>query len=173
MVFGSFGKPPPFLDCRQLKVQVKPEDLFAPVQRIGGETGWYFGTWLWRARGFVDSLLGGVGMRRGRRHPVNVRVGDHLDFWLVEAFEPDRQLRLMAEMKLPGRAWLEFLVEENGDGAILRQTAAFYPAGIGGLLYWYALYPVHMLIFARMPRNIARAALTESASRMAGVDGLV
>jgi hypothetical protein len=168
MPFRIASKPAPFLDSRELKLNLTAEEVFQPIQRIGGETGWYFGNLLWQVRGFVDSVLGGVGMRRGRAHPLEIRVGDHLDFWLVEAFEPNRQLRLMAEMKLPGRAWLEFLIEDDEYGCILKQTAAFYPTGVGGLLYWYALYPVHMLIFAQMIRNIARAAVKTSVVEATG-----
>ncbi|MBE0566487.1 MAG: DUF2867 domain-containing protein, partial [Krumholzibacteria bacterium] len=113
---------------------------------------------LWRARGALDLLAGGVGLRRGRSHPREVRVGDVLDFWRVEAVEPDRLLRLRAEMKLPGRAWLEFAVEPRPGGSLISQTAVFDPVGLGGLLYWYALYPVHELVFRDMLRGIARAA---------------
>lgn len=136
-----------------------PAAAFAPIRRIGGQTGWYWGNWLWRLRGFLDLLVGGVGMRRGRRDPEHLAPGDTLDFWRVEAFEPDRLLRLSAEMKLPGRAWLQFEVTPRPDGGSeIRQTAIFDPVGLGGLLYWYALYPLHRLIFARMLRAIARAA---------------
>lgn len=96
------------VDSRTTEVDVSPQAAFAPIQRIGGQTGWYYGDWLWRMRGFLDLLVGGVGVRRGRRDPVNIRVGDALDFWRVEAYEPGRLLRLRAEMKVPGRAWLEF-----------------------------------------------------------------
>ena len=137
---------------------VPTEAAFAPIQRIGGKTGWYYGNWLWRLRGVLDRFVGGVGLRRGRRDPVDLRNGEALDFWRVEAFEPDRLLRLQAEMKLPGRAWLEFEVTATEGGSIIRQTAVFEPIGLAGLLYWYALYPLHRLVFAGMLRGIARFA---------------
>ena len=149
------------VDSRQVTVNVSPEIAFRPIRRIGGETGWYYGDWLWRARGFVDLLFGGVGIRRGRRDPDSMQVGDALDFWRVEEFTDHRWLRLRAEMKLPGRAWLEFDVEPRGSGASIRQTAIFDPLGLAGLAYWYALYPVHKLIFSGMLRRIA--ALAENA----------
>ncbi len=152
------------LDSRTAKVQASLAASFAPIQRIGGDTGWYYGDFLWRLRGFIDLLVGGVGVRRGRRDPVRIRVGDALDFWRVEAFEPDRLLRLQAEMRVPGRAWLEFEVTSDDDGSTIRQTAIWDPAGLFGLAYWYALYPIHSLMFAGMLRNIARAVRKEPAS---------
>jgi hypothetical protein len=146
------------VDSRTVRVKAPPEVAFEPVQGIGGETGWYFANLLWRVRGFLDLLVGGVGLRRGRRHPRQLTPGDALDFWRVEAFEPGRLLRLFAEMKLPGRAWLQFEVEGDAAGSTLRQTAIFDPLGVAGLLYWYAFYPVHRLIFAGMLRNLARSA---------------
>ena len=146
------------VDSRTTVVDVSVEKAFAPIQRIGGKTGWYYGNWLWQVRGFLDLLVGGVGVRRGRRDPVNLTVGDAVDFWRVESFEPDRLLRLSAEMKVPGRAWLEFEVTSNGDSSTIRQTAIFDPVGLFGLSYWYALYPLHQFVFAGMLRNIARAA---------------
>ena len=113
---------------------------------------------MWKLRGYADLLLGGVGMRRGRRDPHSVIVGDPLDFWRVEAFEPNRRLRLAAEMKVPGRAWLEFEAVPDGTGTTLHQTAVFEPMGLWGLLYWYSLVPVHGFIFGGMLRNIAAAA---------------
>ena len=121
------------VDRRQIHVAVDADRAFVPIERIGGERGWYFGTWLWRIRGAVDLLMGGVGMRRGRRDPEAPAVGDALDFWRVEAYEPGRRLRLAAEMKLPGRAWLEFDVEPAASGAIVHQTAVFEPVGLSGL----------------------------------------
>jgi uncharacterized protein DUF2867 len=163
---SSGGAPPPadtrfggrLLERRQIHVAVDADRAFGPIARIGGERGWYFGTWLWRIRGAVDLLMGGVGMRRGRRHPDVPAVGDVLDFWRVEAYEPGRRLRLAAEMKLPGRAWLEFDVEPVAGGAIVHQTAVFEPVGLSGLIYWYALLPVHTVIFGGMLRAIARHA---------------
>ena len=146
------------VDRQQAFVNVEPARAFDPVQRIGGDQGWYFATWLWYLRGFVDLLLGGVGMRRGRRHPVDVRPGDPLDFWRVEAFEEHRLLRLQAEMKVPGRAWLQFEVQPVEGGSQITQTAIFDPLGLGGLLYWYGLYPIHYLIFKRMLKGIVKQA---------------
>ncbi len=145
------------VDSRSARVARAPREAFEPVRRIGGETGWYYGNWLWRLRGFLDLLVGGVGVRRGRRDPERLVPGDALDFWRVEAVEPDALLRLSAEMKLPGRAWLQFEVEPDGDGSLLRQTAIFDPRGLLGLAYWYALYPLHLLVFAGMLRGIVEA----------------
>jgi uncharacterized protein YbjT (DUF2867 family) len=134
-------------------------DLFATVAGIGGERGWYVTPVLWSVRGWVDKLIGGVGMRRGRRHPDELWVGDAVDFWRVEAVEPDRLVRFSAEMKLPGKAWIEWVIEPVDDGGShLTQRAIFYPRGLTGRLYWYSLIPFHALIFARMARRIAVAA---------------
>lgn len=148
------------VDSRTITVTVPPEQAFAPIRRIGGRTGWYYGNWLWSVRGFLDLLVGGVGVRRGRPDPDSLRVGDPLDFWRVEVFEPNRRLRLQAEMKLPGRAWLEFEVSPCDQGSTIRQTAIFDPVGLAGLLYWYGIYPLHQFVFAGMLRNLARAAET-------------
>lgn len=146
------------VDSRTVEVGVPPDQAFAPIRRIGGQTGWYFADWLWSLRGFVDLLVGGVGVRRGRRDADHLRPGDALDFWRVEVFDPPHRLRLQAEMKLPGRAWLEFDVDGSDASSTIRQTAIFDPVGLWGLAYWYALYPLHALIFAGMLRNIARCA---------------
>lgn len=146
------------IDSRTLRVPVSPRVAFFPIQQIGGSTGWYYGNWLWTLRGWLDLLVGGVGMRRGRRDRTHLKVGDTLDFWRIEAFEPERRLLLAAEMKLPGRAWLEFEVTGDANGSLIRQTAIFDPVGLWGLCYWYSLYPVHQLVFAGMLRGIARAA---------------
>ncbi|MDA0256491.1 MAG: SDR family oxidoreductase [Chloroflexi bacterium] len=132
--------------------------LWSAVLRVGGEEGWHWG-WLWRLRGVLDRLIGGVGMRRGRRHPAELRVGDALDFWRVVAIEPGRRLTLLAEMKLPGAAVLEFTVEESeGGGSSLRTDARFHPAGTLGLLYWYALTPIHGALFSGQTRRICERA---------------
>ncbi len=146
------------LDVRTVLVPVSPAAAFRPIQRIGGRTGWYYGNWLWHVRGWMDLLAGGVGLRRGRRDPNALQVGDVLDWWRVEAIEPGKRLRLQAEMKLPGRAWLEFEVQPEGTGARITQTASFDPIGLGGLLYWYGVWPLHELVFRGMVRGIARAA---------------
>jgi uncharacterized protein YbjT (DUF2867 family) len=146
------------VDTRARAVAASPEQAFAPIRRIGGTAGWYSLDDLWRLRGLVDLLLGGVGLRRGRRDPETPAVGSALDFWRVEAYEPDRLLRLRAEMRLPGRAWLQFEVDGDGDGSVIRQTAIFDPVGLAGLLYWYALLPVHDLVFRGMLAGIATEA---------------
>jgi uncharacterized protein YbjT (DUF2867 family) len=146
------------IDARRVHVAVGADRAFGPIAKIGGSRGWYYATWLWRVRGAMDLLIGGVGMRRGRRDPDAPAVGDALDFWRVEAYEPGRRLRLAAEMKVPGRAWLEFEVAPDGGGALIRQTAVFEPAGLPGLLYWYVLLPVHTVMFGGMLRQIARRA---------------
>jgi hypothetical protein len=165
--FSSGGRPASWggvrfgsrlVDSRAARVRGDPSRAFEPIRRIGGRSGWYFGDWLWRIRGLLDLLAGGVGMRRGRRDPEWLRPGEALDCWRVEAFEPDHLLRLVAEMKLPGRAWLEFEVEAEESGSSIRQTAIFDPAGLTGLVYWYALYPLHHFVFAGMLRRIARKA---------------
>ncbi len=145
------------VDSRTRTVSVPPERAFDPIRRIGGKTGWYYANWLWSLRGFLDLLAGGVGIRRGRRDPETLHVGEPLDFWRVEAFEAPKRLRLRAEMKLPGRAWLEFEVEPAEDGSVIRQTAVFDPLGLTGLAYWYLIYPLHELVFGGMLNGIANA----------------
>jgi uncharacterized protein YbjT (DUF2867 family) len=146
------------VDSRFVEVAAPPARAFAPVRRIGGGTGWYYADALWRLRGLLDLLAGGVGLRRGRRDPETPTVGSALDFWRVEAYEPDRLLRLRAEMRLPGRAWLQFEVDGDEQSSRIRQTAIFDPVGLAGLLYWYALLPLHRLVFQRMLDGIARQA---------------
>ncbi len=149
------------VDARTVTVAVSAAAAFRPILRIGGDTGWYAWNWLWRLRGFLDVLAGGVGMGRGRISPSSLRVGDPVDCWRVEALEPDRRLRLVAEMKLPGRAWLEFEVVGAGSSATIRQTAIFEAIGRLGWAYWYALIPLHHLVFGGMLRGLARAAVAE------------
>lgn len=144
------------IERRQCVVKASPHDVFRAFARMGGENGWLYLNWAWRARGIFDRLVGGVGLRRGRRRPEDVRVGDALDFWRVEAVEPDQLLRLRAEMKLPGVAWLQFKIEPLENGFVnLAQEAFFAPKGLWGLLYWYGLYPIHRLIFSGMIRELA------------------
>jgi len=150
------------VDSRTSHVARAPAVAFRPIERIGGDTGWYAWNWLWQLRGFMDLLAGGVGMRRGRPSPASLRVGDTVDFWRVDAFEPNRLLRLAAEMKLPGRAWLEFEVTGDESSATIRQTAVFDPVGLPGLIYWYALYPVHQLVFGGMLHRIVDAAQNDN-----------
>ncbi len=153
------------IDSRTARVAAPPSEAFAPIRRIGGRTGWYYADGLWRVRGWLDLVVGGVGMRRGRRDPEHLEAGATVDCWRVEEHEPGRKLRLAAEMKLPGRAWLEFEVTPEGSGSVIRQTALFDPIGIPGLLYWYGVYPLHQLVFAGMLRGIARAAVRAGAGR--------
>ncbi len=158
------------VDCRTTYVDLPPERAFAPIQRIGGKTGWYYGNFLWRIRGFMDLLVGGPGLRRGRRHPVELNVGDTLDCWRVEKIDPPKMLRLHAEMRLPGRAWLEFVVTPSGKGCEITQTAMFDPVGLFGLCYWYSIWPLHQFIFAGMLRRIAEAATASDVQNNRSVD---
>ncbi|MBN2507346.1 MAG: SDR family oxidoreductase [Verrucomicrobia bacterium] len=158
------------LERRQRLVRASAAVVYGAFTRLGGETGWLCMNWAWVLRGCLDRLLGGVGLRRGRRDPQDVRAGDAVDFWRVEAVEPDRLLRLRAEMKVPGRAWLEFQVEPvDARTSRLSQTAFFAPRGLAGLLYWYLLYPVHAVIFSGMARALAcrseRTAASDSSTR--------
>lgn len=146
------------IDSRSIKLRLSTEQAFRPIRRIGGLTGWYFANRLWSLRGFLDLLAGGPGSRRGRRNNELLLTGDTLDFWRVEAVEDNRLLRLSAEMRLPGRAWLQFEIEPVEGGSRLRQTAEFDPAGLLGRIYWHGLFPVHEYVFNGMLREIARSA---------------
>lgn len=146
-----------YRDVQSVETTANPEDLFWAFSRIGGDFGYYTFNWAWRIRGVLDSIVGGVGLRRGRRHPEQLRSGEALDFWRVSSVEPGERLQLKAEMLLPGEAWLEFLVTK-GEPNVLTQTASFYPKGLFGRLYWFALVPFHVAIFGRMARRIASAA---------------
>jgi uncharacterized protein YbjT (DUF2867 family) len=148
------------IERRQAQVDAAPADVFAVCLGVGGEHGYGYADWTWEVRGAVDRIVGGVGLRRGRRDPHDLRIGDALDFWRVEAVEPSRLLRLRAEMKVPGRAWLQFETLSQSGGTLFVQTAYFAPKGLPGLLYWYSLYPVHSAIFSGMI-----AALAAEASR--------
>jgi uncharacterized protein YbjT (DUF2867 family) len=149
------------VDSRTLNVEAVPEVVFRCIERIGGDNGWYAYNWLWRVRGFIDLLEGGVGLRRGRPSPTTLRVGDTVDSFRVESIEPNRRLRLISEMHLFGRAWLEFEVTGAGSSTMIRQTAIFDPLGLTGQTYWYSLYLPHQLVFRGMLRGIAQAALRE------------
>jgi hypothetical protein len=151
------------VDSRAVTVEASPADAFSPIRRIGGTQGWYSGDFLYRIRGFLDLLVGGVGMRRGRRDSEVPHPGDPLDFWRIEAYEPNRLLRLSAEMRLPGRAWLQFEVTPiDGIRCEIRQTAIFDPAGLFGLIYWYSLYPLHAAVFSGTLRGVAERAVAPS-----------
>ncbi len=145
------------VDSRTRTVDLTAEQAFRPIRRIGGSTGWYYGNFLWKMRGFMDLLVGGVGVRRGRRDPDQIRVGDTLDFWRVEQIVDNKILRLAAEMKVPGRAWLEFEVTEENGKSTVRQTAIFDPVGLFGIIYWYSLFPLHEFVFHGMLKNICEA----------------
>jgi hypothetical protein len=160
------------VERRRRPVPVPAACVFRVFARIGGHRGWPAMDWAWQWRGAVDRLLGGVGMRRGRRDPENLRPGDALDFWRVEAVEAGRLVRLRAEMRVPGRAWLEFEARPEGEGACqLVQTAVFEPRGLAGLLYWYALYPVHALVFRGTIRRLAEGARAKAAEDFASTSG--
>ncbi len=148
------------VDTRTTVLDAPPLQVFAPIREIGGTNGWYFGNFLWRARHWLDLAFGGVGMGRGRRDPENCAVTDVIDGWTVDAYEPDRLLRLRADLKLPGRGWLEFQVTPLDDGrrSLIRQTATFDPRGLLGRAYWYVLVPVHEWIFSGLLREISRRA---------------
>jgi hypothetical protein len=140
-----------------------PEIAFRPIERIGGATGYFAFDFLWRSRGMLDGFLGGPGLARGRPPRETLRVGDKVDYWHVAELVPGRRLRLDCEMKLPGRGWLEFEVTGDASGSVIRQTTAFDPRGIGGLVYWYGMYPLHQMVFDAMLRAIAAAAMREPA----------
>jgi len=155
------------IDSRVAEVDAAPADAFAPIRRVGGRSGWYYGNFLWRIRGFLDLLVGGVGLRRGRRDPDHLQPGETVDFWRVEQVDPPNLLRLRAEMKVPGRAWLQFEVEPTDRGSRIRQTAIFDPTGLLGLMYWYALWPLHGFVFRGMLRGVAQRAEAEAATHRA------
>jgi len=149
------------VDSRTLTVDAPPEVVFKGIERIGGDNGWYAYNWLWRVRGFIDLLEGGVGLRRGRPSSTTLHVGDTVDSFRVESIEPNRRLRLISEMHLFGRAWLEFEVTGAGSSTTIRQTAIFDPVGLLGQTYWYSLYLPHQLVFRGMLQGIAQTALRE------------
>lgn len=145
-------------DERVVVTPAPADDLFWAVSRLGGDVGYYTFTWAWAVRGLLDKLVGGVGLRRGRRHPTDLREGDALDFWRVAAIEPGRRLVLRAEMRLPGEAFLAWTIDDLGHERRITQTATFYPRGLWGRLYWWVLVPFHTPIFGRMLRRIAAVA---------------
>jgi uncharacterized protein YbjT (DUF2867 family) len=146
------------IDRRSHRVAAPPERAFAEIERLGGDAGWPYANLLWRIRGLADRVVGGVGMRLGRRDAAHVRVGDALDFWRVEEVRAPSLLRLRAEMRVPGRAWLQYEVSAAPGGSRIVQTAFFEPKGVSGLAYWYVLYPAHAVIFRGMVRELARRA---------------
>jgi uncharacterized protein YbjT (DUF2867 family) len=147
------------LERRQKLIESCPEDVFRAFTSLGGDEGWLYMDWAWQLRGIIDRLIGGVGLRRGRRDPVEVRVGDALDFWRVEAIESSSLMRLRAEMKVPGDAWLQFEIgPQDTQKSLLVQTAYFAPKGLAGFLYWYLLYPIHSLVFSGLINMLAERA---------------
>ena len=147
-------------DRRDVKTGMDANSVMQTVKSVGGDTGWFAFDWLWAIRGFIDELLGGVGVRRGRRHPIDLRVGDTVDFFKVTLISPTR-LRLLAEMKVPGHAWLEWSVKETGTGTVVEQQALFVPRGLLGRAYWYLLLPAHILIWRKMLQNLVKLAERE------------
>ncbi|MEW6400520.1 MAG: SDR family oxidoreductase [Chloroflexota bacterium] len=147
-----------FVERRQVLLDIPSHDIFRAYAGIGGERGWLYMDWAWAFRGWIDKLIGGVGIRRGRRHPDEIRTGESLDFWRVEAVETDRLMRLRAEMKVPGKAWLEFQSEPEDGKTLFTVTAYFDPHGLPGFLYWYAMWPFHAFLFDGLTRQLASRA---------------
>jgi hypothetical protein len=171
--YGGRFEGPRLVDHRHATVDVSAERAFAAIERIGGRHGWYGHEWLWQLRGWLDRLIGGPGMGRGRRDPDRLVARDVLDCWLVEECVPPRRLRLVAEMRLPGRGWLEFEVVRRdpgpagGNAVTIHQTAVFDPRGLGGLAYWYAIWPLHEAVFGGMLAGIVAWAQGEDGGRRA------
>jgi uncharacterized protein YbjT (DUF2867 family) len=145
-------------DHREILTDVPLQFIWQEIESIGGEHGWFGSDWLWYLRGLLDRMVGGVGLRRGRRDPRFLRIGDSLDFWRVEDLQKEKKLRLYAEMILPGKAWLEFNISEKDGKVLVSQDALFAPRGLGGQIYWYLVSPFHFFIFPTMLRNIVKAA---------------
>jgi len=147
-----------YVDERSTHVDADGPTLWNVIEGIGGENGWYSFPLAWSVRGWMDRLVGGVGLRRGRRDPRRLLVGETLDWWRVEEVDRGRLLRLRAEMRVPGTAWLELRVDGEGADVVYRQRAVFVPRGLAGHLYWWAVAPFHRFVFGGMGRNIAAAA---------------
>lgn len=158
------------VESRSARADCQPATAFATVEALGGASGWHYGNWLWQLRGFIDLLVGGVGVRRGRPHRQRLAVGDAVDFWRVERIDRGRCLRLEAEMKLPGRAWLQFEVNPEEGRCRIVQTAIFDPVGLWGQLYWYALYPLHLHLFRNMLHRLVQVAEAGPVRRHPAVD---
>ncbi len=146
------------LERRRMLLDLPPETVFQAYTGIGGERGWLYMDWAWALRGWMDKAIGGVGIRRGRRHPDDIRAGESLDFWRVEAVEKDRMLRLRAEMKVPGKAWLQFESTPQDGKTLLTETAYYEPRGFWGFVYWYAMWPFHAFLFDGLIRRLAARA---------------
>ena len=151
-------------DHREITTEVPLKYIWQEIESIGGEHGWFGSDWLWYLRGLLDRMVGGVGLRRGRRDPRYLRIGDSLDFWRVENLEKEKTLRLYAEMILPGKAWLEFNLSTKDGKTVVSQDALFEPRGLGGQIYWYLVSPFHLFIFPTMLRNIVKAAAKSHAT---------
>jgi uncharacterized protein YbjT (DUF2867 family) len=148
-----------FIERRRLSLDLEPATVFRAYTGIGGARGWMYMDWAWALRGWMDKVIGGVGLRRGRRHPDDIRAGEALDFWRVEAVEKNRLMRLQAEMKVPGKAWLDFQSDpQEGGGTLFTVTAYFDAHGLPGFLYWYAMWPFHRFIFDGLSRRLASRA---------------
>jgi hypothetical protein len=152
-----------FTDARRRATSASPEALWSVIEGIGGANGWYSPPLLWAIRGWMDRFVGGIGLSRGRRSSSRVSVGDAIDFWRVEVHEPGSMLRLRAEMKVPGEAWLELGIQGEGSQLAYAQRAIFFPRGLSGRLYWWAVVPFHGLIFSGMAQRIVAIAESESA----------
>ncbi len=162
------------IDRQEVATTASAEDVFWAVSRIGGEVGYYTFNWAWAVRGWLDLLFGGIGLRRGRRHPERLHEGESLDFWRVNVIDPPNRLLLLAEMKLPGQAFLEWVIDEGDETTTLVQTAYFAPRGLLGRMYWYALLPFHMAIFGPMARKIVEAARTRNKAGLSSAgDGTI
>ena len=155
------GSPNVLRDRRVVNIDASPEAAFRAVENLGGDNGWYAWNWLWRVRGRLDVLFGGIGMRRSGSRRSPLAVGDEVDFWRVEELVPGKRVRLRAEMSVPGDAWLEFEISGEGQQSSVRQTATFVPRGLFGKLYWYAVFPLHQIVFRGLSRGIARAAVRD------------
>lgn len=147
-----------YVDERTTTVAASPQQLWEVIEGIGGTAGWYSWSWGWRIRGILDRIVGGPGLRRGRRHPHHLSVGDTVDWWRVESVEQGRLLRLRAEMRLPGLAWLELIVDTDDGATVFRQRAIYHPSGLLGQVYWWAVVPFHSVVFGGMQRNVTQAA---------------
>jgi hypothetical protein len=145
-------------EVRTVETDASPESLFKSFTSIGGDNGWLAWNWAWKLRGWMDSLVGGPGLKRGRRHPTEVQIGEALDFWRVEDLKENKYMLLRAEMRLPGKAWLKFEAVSKEGKTQLVQTALYAPKGLPGLLYWYASYPAHYFLFDQMANRIVQGA---------------
>jgi hypothetical protein len=159
------------VDRQRRAIHASAAVTFAEIERLGGTSGWPFANLLWAFRGLLDRIVGGPGMRLGRRDPAHVRVGDAVDFWRVEAVRRPELLRLRAEMKVPGRAWLQYEVTETAAGSRITQTAFFEPKGLSGVLYWYLLLPAHLLIFRGSIRELVKRSERAEQAERAGRAG--